>query len=412
MSNLNLRVKAPHEHHNFWFWIFLSTILSSCQTGGPGLDVIDNALESDIVSSIRNLPARVFPNEYDVVAYVDRDFSVPDAQSSNVGEFAVVKTYFATNRGYKVGEPPHTMFNERSTSETTFGKNYIILPREPELQPNEPETLFTLNINGAKYEPSLSQNTILSPEEFSDSIDSDIRETNESSALIYVHGFNESYERSVIRAGQISYDLGFPGSTFVFSWPARHSVTTYLGDLERAQNSQRHFELFVNQILSTTGTSQIYIIAHHMGSRIVSSALKHIYSVQPNYRDQIREVILLAPDIEANSFAEEFAMFIGTENAPITLYSSKNDPALEVSKMFNTNVLAGDSNEQLLIVDNVETINAGATSLSLNGHSSRSDSNSILGDLWDLVRNNLRAVSRNKLTIRYSEEGSFWEYPR
>ena len=67
--------------------------MSSCQTGGPGLDVIDNALESDIVSGLRNLPARVFPNEYDVVAYVDRDFSVPDAQSSNDGEFAVVKTY-------------------------------------------------------------------------------------------------------------------------------------------------------------------------------------------------------------------------------------------------------------------------------------------------------------------------------
>ena len=235
------------------------------------------------------------------------------AQSSNVGEFAVVKLLRLV----------------KATS------HMFILPRLEhylELQPNEPETLFTLNINGAKYEPSLSQNTILSPEEFSDSIDSDIRESNESSALIYVHGFNESYERSVIRAGQISYDLGFPGSTFVFSWPARHSVTTYLGDLERAQNSHRYFELFVNQILSTTGTSQIYIIAHHMGARIVSSALKHIYSVQPNYRDRIREVILLAPDIEANSFAEEFAMFIGTENAPITLYSSENDPALEVSK--------------------------------------------------------------------------------
>ena len=149
-----------------------------------------------------------------------------------------------------------------------------------------------------------------------------------------------------------------------------------------------------------------------MGARIVSSALKHIYSVQPNYRDRIREVILLAPDIEANRFTEEFAMFIGTENAPITLYSSKNDPALEISKMFNTDVLAGDSNEQLLIVDNVETINAGATSLSLNGHSSRSDSNSILGDVGDLVKNNLRAISRNKLTTRYSDEGSFWEYPR
>ena len=52
----------------------------------------------------------------------------------------------------------------------------------------------------------------------------------------------------VVRAGQISYDLAFPGSTFIFSWPARHSVTTYLGDLQRAQDSERYFELFMNQI--------------------------------------------------------------------------------------------------------------------------------------------------------------------
>ena len=412
MRTSTSQIATTHKFHKLWLRILLSSILASCQGSGPSLDIIDNALESDVVSGLRNLPARLLPNEYDLVAYVDRDFSVPNAQSSNVGEFAVVKTYFATNRGYNVGGPPYSMFNERSTSETTFGKNYIILPREPELQPDEPKTLFTLNINGAKYESSLSQNTILSSEEFSDSVDSDIRESNTSSAIVYVHGFNESFESSVIRAGQISYDLGFTGSTFVFSWPARHSVTTYLGDLERARNSQRNFELFLNQILSTTETSQIYIIAHNMGARIVSSTLKHLYSVQPKYRDRIREVILLAPDIEANRFAEEFAMFIGTEDAPITLYSSENDPALEISKMFANDTLAGDSKERLLIVDNVETINAGATSLSLNGHSSRSDANSILGDVWDLVRNNLRAISRNKLTTRYSDEGSFWEYPR
>ena len=58
--------------------------------------------------------------------------------------------------------------------------------------------------------------------------------------------------------------------------------------------------------------------------------------------------------------------------------------------MFNTD--AGDSNEQLLIVG--RNYKCGATSLSLNGHSSRSDSNSILGDLWDLVRNNLRQFQK------------------
>ena len=412
MSEITFDRTTPSKRHNSWRWVCLLAILTSCQSGVPGLGVVDNALESDVVSGIRNLPARVFPNEYDRVAYVDRDFNVSNAQASDVGEFAVIKTYFATNRGYNSDEPPYRMFNEASTRVITFGKNYIIVPREPELQPNEPETLFTLDISDAKYEPSLSQNNILSPQEFSESIESDIRDSNEDSALIYVHGFNESYERSVVRAGQISYDLAFPGSTFIFSWPARHSVTTYLGDLQRAQDSERYFELFMSQILSTTNTNRIYIIAHHMGGRIVSSTLKHMFSIQPSYRDRIREIILVAPDMEANQFTEQFATFIGTENSPITLYASENDPSLAVSKQFNTYRLAGDSVGQLLISTKVETINAGTTDLSLNGHSNYTDTSSILGDIWDLVRNNLRANSRNKLVSRYSSEGSFWEYPR
>ena len=168
----------------------------------------------------------------------------------------------------------------------------------------------------------------------------------------------------------------------------------------------------MSQILSTTSTNRIYIIAHHMGGRLVSAALKHMFSIQPSYKDRIREIILVAPDIEASQFTEQFTTFIGTENAPITLYTSANDPSLAVSKQFSTNRLAGDAVGQLVISANVETINAGTTDLSLNGHSNYTDTSSILGDIWDLVRNNLRANSRSKLTSRYSPEGPFWEYPR
>ena len=412
MSELTFDTQPASKKHNPWLWVCLLTILTNCQSGVPGSEAVDTALESDIVSGLRNLPARVFPNEYERVAYVDRDFKVSDAQASDVGEFAVVKTYFATNRGYNADELPYRMFNEASSNDITFGKNYVIVPREPELRPNEPDTLFTLDINNAKYEPSLSQNNILSPNDFSESINSDIQKANEASALIYVHGFNESYEQSVIRASQISYDLAFPGSTFIFSWPARHSVTTYLGDLQRARDSERYFELFMSQILSTTSTNRIYIIAHHMGGRIVSAALKHMFSIQPSYKDRIREIILIAPDIEVYQFTEQFTNFIGTQNAPTTLYASVNDPSLAVSKKFSTNRLVGDAVGQLLISATVETINAGTTDLSLNGHSNYTDTSSILGDIWDLVRNNLRANSRSKLTSRYSPEGPFWEYPR
>ena len=212
------------------------------------------------------------------------------------------------------------MFNEASTREITFGKNYLIIPREPELQPSEPDTLFTLDISGAEYQASLSQNNILTPEEFSESIDSDIRSSNESSALVYVHRFNESYEESVIRAAHISYDLSFPGSTFVFSWPARQSSTTYLADSQRAKDSERYFESFMNQILSTTNIRRIYIIAHHLGGRIVSTSLQHMFSIQPNYRDRIREIILIAPDIDTDQFSD----FITSGFNPVVNYLAKS----------------------------------------------------------------------------------------
>ena len=408
MSRTVLYQAALNSGRHPWHLAFMLALLTNCQSPNLGLEIVDDALESDIVAGLRNFPARIFPNEYDPIAYIDRDFSVSNAQQSNIGDFAVMKTYFATNRGYREGEPAYSMFNEASTREITFGKNYLIIPREPELQPSEPDTLFTLDISGAEYQASLSQNNILTPEEFSESIDSDIRSSNESSALVYVHGFNESYEESVIRAAQISYDLSFPGSTFVFSWPARQSSTTYLADSQRAKDSERYFESFMNQILSTTNIRRIYIIAHHLGGRIVSTSLQHMFSIQPNYRDRIREIILIAPDIDTDQFSD----FISTEISPLTLYTSENDPSLAVSKQFNTHRLAGDSAEHLLITSKVETINTGTTNLSLNGHSNLADTSSILGDIWDLVINNSRAVSRNKLEIRYSPEGTYWEYPR
>ena len=147
MNEITFGRTTASKMYKSWRSVYLLVILTSCQSGLPGLEAVDSALESDIVSGIRNLPARVFPSDYDRVAYVDRDFNGSTAQPSDVGEFAVIKTYFATNRGYNSDEPPYSAFNEASTRVITFGKNYIIVPREPELQPNEPETLFTLDIS-------------------------------------------------------------------------------------------------------------------------------------------------------------------------------------------------------------------------------------------------------------------------
>tara|TARA_B100001250_G_scaffold72047_1_gene58456 strand:- start:1903 stop:3192 length:1290 start_codon:yes stop_codon:yes gene_type:complete len=390
----------------------LVPFLSSCQLEIPDLNVVDQVIESDIVSGIRNLPARAFPDEFEKIAYIDRDFNVPNAEISNDGEFVVVKTYFATNRNYKQAEPAYQMFNESISNSITFGKNYTILLREPELRAIEPISIQALDISDTSDPPLLSQNNILSPEEFSESVISDINQFNNNDALIYIHGFNDSYEDAVIRAAQVSYDLGFSGPTFLFSWPARDSTTTYLGDVERAQASEKHFEFMMEQILSTTAIDKIYLITHTTGARIGISVLRDLFAMRPSARARFREIILIAPDINSQEFTTEYAPILGSNNSPVTLYTSSNSSSLDIPKRFSTSKLAGDSISGALITGRVETIDAGVTDLNLDGHSNYSDTNSILADIWDLIRNGTRANSRNKLAIKYSPAGVYWEYPR
>ena len=49
-------------------------------------------------------------------------------------------------------------------------------------------------------------------------------------ALVFLHGFNVSFEEAAIRAAQIGFDLEVTGATAFFSWPSRGSVAAYPAD--------------------------------------------------------------------------------------------------------------------------------------------------------------------------------------
>ena len=168
----------------------------------------------------------------------------------------------------------------------------------------------------------------------------------------------------------------------------------------------------LEQILSTATINKIYLITHNTGARIGISVLRDLFAMRPSARARFREIILIAPDINSQEFTTEYAPILGSNNSPVTLYASSNNSSLDIPRRFSTSKLAGDSMNGALITGRVETIDAGVTDLSLDGHSNYSDTNSILADIWDLIRNGTRANSRNKLAIKYSPAGVYWEYPR
>jgi esterase/lipase superfamily enzyme len=59
----------------------------------------------------------------------------------------------------------------------------------------------------------------------------------ESGALVFVHGYNTSFDDAVFKTAQIAYDARFPGVPVAFVWPSLHSLTAYDYDRESASFS-------------------------------------------------------------------------------------------------------------------------------------------------------------------------------
>ena len=52
-----------------------------------------------------------------------------------------------------------------------------------------------------------------------------------SDILVFLHGYNVSFEEAALRAAQISCDLKFPGLSAFFSWPSQGTLGPFAYDM-------------------------------------------------------------------------------------------------------------------------------------------------------------------------------------
>jgi esterase/lipase superfamily enzyme len=171
-------------------------------------------------------------------------------------------------------------------------------------------------------------------------------------ALVFVHGFNVSFENALFRAAQISYDTKFEGPVFVFSWAARDSIRGYFGNNEETVIVGEHLLDFVKTIVGETKVKKIHFVAHSMGNLVLLNALGEM-TKDPNLRPLIGEIINAAPDVEGSVFEH---MVSAGNGGSFTLYASRGDWALWTSGLIRGKPRAGFIDDKALIVPGVETI--------------------------------------------------------
>lgn len=346
-----------------------------------------------------------------VVAILSGCASV-DMASRAEPEFAVVHTFFATDRNLTGRTRPDEMFGTDRSS-LTYGTCEVSIPRDHRMGALESPSIWRLEFreDPSKHVVVLST-AISSKDEFFTDVATRVRASPKSRAFLFVHGYNVTFEDAARRTAQISYDLAFEGAPVFYSWPSQGTTPAYMVDEQSIEWAQANLRRFLEDFFTRSDAQNVYLIAHSMGNRALTRAVASLLNDRPDLRKRLKEVILAAPDIDADVFKRDIAPALTAAGRPITLYASSEDLALVASKKVHGYPRAGDSGQGLVVVAGIETVDATATDTSLLGHSYFAETRSVLSDIFNLVQNGQRADQRFGLRPMDTQAGRYWIFKR
>jgi esterase/lipase superfamily enzyme len=146
--------------------------------------------------------------------------------------------------------------------------------------------------------------------------------------LIYVHGFNQSFETAALDAARLSDGLKFSGETMLFSWPSKNSMLNYIYDRESALWSRDALEEMLDQLVREPSVGTIHIVAHSMGTMPTVEALRQLYDRRgTSMTSRFGAIVLASPDIDMDGFTSSITR-LGGFSRNITVLTVANDRAL------------------------------------------------------------------------------------
>ena len=147
--------------------------------------------------------------------------------------------------------------------------------------------------------------------------------------LLYVHGFNETFESAARSAGQLSHALAFEGRTALFTWPSGGGLLAYAYDRESALYSRDGFVQTLKALVANPTIGRINIVAHSMGSFLTLEGLRELRDFE-GLSDRIGAVVLASPDVDIDAF-EQTVPKLGPIAQRMTVIIDPGDRALAVS---------------------------------------------------------------------------------
>lgn len=336
--------------------------------------------------------------------------SLPGGSAGNLAEARTVELFYATNRAPAENRRSHF---SRDRGELSHGIAEVAIPPNHVIGRNEQPSMFRFEWSeNERKHIALRGTRPLDSADFLMQLNAAIAQSPNRKLMIFVHGYNVGFPEAARGLAQFSTDLKFDGPVLLFSWPSQNTLMGYAVDATNADWSQTHLTSVLADVLDRTDAEEIYLVAHSMGSPALSRAYITITGERPLDVYKIKQMILVAPDMDADTFRHEIAPRLARSYLPVTLYASSGDRALLASKTFNGHPRAGDSGRGLVVVPGVETVDATDASRGLLGHAYFMEDRRIMEDIYAILTTGQPSDNRFGLEAVDTPEGRYWTFRR
>ena len=148
--------------------------------------------------------------------------------------------------------------------------------------------------------------------------------------LVFVHGFNTSYDEARYRLAQVVEDAHFTGVPVLFTWPSQRELFAYMSDKDSATASRDALEKLLRDVAASPGVGRVHVLAHSMGTWLAMEALRqNAIAGQADLGGRLGEVMLASPDIGMDVFRGQMARLGAVTR--VSIFAANDDRALSLS---------------------------------------------------------------------------------
>jgi esterase/lipase superfamily enzyme len=375
-------------------------------TRGTGSGLV-NAVERALGVAPAAQPATVLPKDN------APDVGEPVLDAQGKLRYHIVRVYYATNRKQSAALLPDEHYaGDRGA--LSFGVVTVALPKSHEVGQLEAPSILRLEFTADPDKHVMLQTLkLLDTDAWRAEIAKRATALGNPGIMVFIHGYNSSFADAARRAGQLAFDLRFGGSTVLFSWPSRGATLEYTVDEQAAEWSIPDMKAVLASLATVAPGTPIYVIAHSMGNRVFTRGFKALLEEDPGKRRPFKQIVLAAPDVDADVFAREIGPAILGKGPRVTLYASSNDKALAASRSVHGGYRRlGESGKDLVVLQGLDTVDASTVSTEFLGHSYFGDSDTVMSDLKYVIRKSLPPEQRERFALERVTDAAIGQYWR